>query len=98
MDEIYMAELPTIASFPTRVKIVEVGLRDGLQAEKCDLPTGVKIELINRLSRSGLSNNEAASFVSPRCVPQMADGARVMAAIDRRPEVVYSALVPNLRG
>jgi hydroxymethylglutaryl-CoA lyase len=98
MDEVYMADLPTIASLPNRVKIVEVGPRDGLQAEQFRVPTGMKVELVNRLSRSGLKNIEAASFVSPKWVPQMADGAEVMAAIDRGPGVLYSALVPNLQG
>lgn len=98
MDEIQMADLPKVASLPDWVKIVEVGPRDGLQAEKGEVATKIKVELVNRLSRSGLSNVEAASFVSPKWVPQMADGTQVMAEIDRRPGVTYSALVPNLRG
>ncbi|WP_233860224.1 hydroxymethylglutaryl-CoA lyase [Paraburkholderia sp. HD33-4] len=98
MDEIQMADLPRGAALPGQVKIVEVGPRDGLQAEKDEVPTDIKIELVNRLSGSGLSNIEAASFVSPKWVPQMADGARVMTAIERRPGVTYSALVPNQRG
>jgi hydroxymethylglutaryl-CoA lyase len=98
MDEILMVDLPKVTSLPTRVKIVEVGPRDGLQAEKNEVPTSVKIELVNRLSNSGVRNIEVASFVSPKWVPQMTDGARVMAEIDRREGVIYSALAPNLRG
>lgn len=80
------------------IKIVEVGPRDGLQNEKQFVNTAVKIELVNRLSAAGFANIEAASFVSPKWVPQMADGAEVMAGIRRRPGTLYSALVPNLRG
>lgn len=80
------------------VKIVEVGPRDGLQAESDIVPTKVKIELIDRLTRAGFANIEAASFVSPRWVPQMADGPAVMAGISRNESTVYSALVPNLKG
>ncbi|HEX7911705.1 MAG TPA: hydroxymethylglutaryl-CoA lyase [Paraburkholderia sp.] len=83
---------------PKEVKIVEVGPRDGLQGEKTNVPTSVKVELVNRLSSSGLTNIEAASFVSPKWVPQMADGCEVMSQIDRRSGIVYSALVPNMRG
>ena len=66
-------------SYPSRVKIVEVGPRDGLQNEKEFIPTDIKVELVNRLSNAGFVNVEAASFVSPKWVPQMADGAEVMA-------------------
>ena len=83
---------------PTCVKIVEVGPRDGLQKERLFIPTDVKIELINRLTATGLSAIEATSFVSPKWMPQMADNARVMAGITRRPGVSYPVLVPNLRG
>jgi len=83
---------------PPKVKIVEVGPRDGLQNEKEFVATEVKIELINRLANAGLQNVESASFVSPKWVPQMADGAAVMAGIERRPGTIYSALTPNLRG
>jgi hydroxymethylglutaryl-CoA lyase len=83
---------------PKYVKIVEVGPRDGLQGESLFVPTAVKIELIDRLSASGLSAIEATSFVSPKWVPQMADSARVMAGITRRPGVSYPVLVPNLNG
>jgi len=85
-------------SLPTHVKIVEVSPRDGLQNEKTFVPTPVKIELVNRLSAAGFQNVEAASFVSPKWVPQMADGAEVMAGIERKPGVVYSVLTPNVRG
>ncbi len=83
---------------PNFVKIVEVGPRDGLQIERQIVPTEVKIELIDRLSATGLTAIEATSFVSPKWVPQMADNARVMAGITRRPGVTYQVLVPNLTG
>jgi hydroxymethylglutaryl-CoA lyase len=83
---------------PAKVKIVEVGPRDGLQNEKEFVATDVKIELVNRLANAGLQNVESASFVSPKWVPQMADGEAVMAGIERRPGTIYSALTPNLRG
>ncbi|GAB7536721.1 hydroxymethylglutaryl-CoA lyase [Burkholderia sp. 22PA0099] len=83
---------------PTAVKIVEVGPRDGLQNEKTFVPTDVKIALVDRLSHAGFRNVEAASFVSPKWVPQMADGAELMAGIARRPGTLYSALTPNLKG
>jgi hydroxymethylglutaryl-CoA lyase len=83
---------------PAKVKIVEVGPRDGLQNEKEFVATEVKIELVNRLANAGLQNVESASFVSPKWVPQMADGAALMAGIERRPGTIYSALTPNLRG
>jgi len=83
---------------PKRVKIVEVGPRDGLQAEKAPVSTQVKVELVNRLSAAGFRNIEATSFVSPKWVPQMGDAAEVMASIERRDNVIYSVLTPNLRG
>jgi len=85
-------------SLPENVKMVEVAPRDGLQNEKAFVPTPVKIELVNRLAAAGFQNVEAASFVSPKWVPQMADGAEVMAGIERQAGVVYSVLTPNLRG
>ncbi|WP_153074153.1 hydroxymethylglutaryl-CoA lyase [Paraburkholderia bonniea] len=85
-------------TLPEAVKIVEVGPRDGLQNEKEFVPTAIKIELINRLGAAGLRNIEAASFVSPKWVPQMADGAEVMAGIERVAGTLYSVLTPNLRG
>ena len=80
------------------VTLVEVGPRDGLQNEKTFVPTEVKIELVNRLSAAGFTRVEAASFVSPKWVPQMADGAAVMAGIERRAGSLYAALVPNMKG
>lgn len=85
-------------ALPEKVKIVEVSPRDGLQNEKEFIPTAIKIELTNRLSQAGFQNIEAVSFVSPKWVPQMADGDKVMAGITRRPGTIYSALTPNLRG
>eukprot|EP00731_Ephydatia_muelleri_P010898 Em0005g1484a len=80
---------------PRKVKIVEVGPRDGLQNEKSVVTTKVKIELINRLSKTGLPVVEAASFVSPKWVPQMADATEVMSGIQRQPGVVYPVLTPQ---
>jgi len=85
-------------SLPARVRMVEVGPRDGLQNEAEILPAAVKIALIDRLSAAGLPVVEATSFVSPKWVPQMADAAEVMAGIARRPGTVYPVLVPNRRG
>ena len=81
-----------------QVRIVEVGPRDGLQNEKVPVPAAAKIELIDRLSATGLRTIEATSFVSPKWVPQLADAAEVFAGIDRRPGVSYPVLVPNLQG
>jgi hydroxymethylglutaryl-CoA lyase len=83
---------------PSRVKLVDVGPRDGLQNEKQPVPAAVKIELVQRLQQAGLTEIEVTSFVSPKWVPQMADNAEVMAGIQRQPGVRYSVLVPNLRG
>jgi hydroxymethylglutaryl-CoA lyase len=83
---------------PKRVKIVEVGPRDGLQNETKTVPTPVKIELINRLSQTGLAAIEGGSFVSPKWIPQMADSLQVMQGVKRRPGVSYPVLVPNLQG
>ena len=80
------------------VKIVEVGPRDGLQNVKSIVPTEVKVELIDRLSLSGLKSIESTSFVSPKWVPQLADGKEVMSRISRSPDCVYPVLVPNLKG
>ena len=85
-------------ALPRFVKIVEVGPRDGLQNEKQFVPTVTKIELVDRLSAAGFANIEAASFVSPKWVPQMADGAEVMAGIARARGAIYSTLTPNLQG
>ncbi|EGA70685.1 hydroxymethylglutaryl-CoA lyase [Vibrio sinaloensis DSM 21326] len=84
-------------SFPEKVKIVEVGARDGLQNEP-QVSTQAKIDLINGLSQSGLKHIEAGSFVSPKWVPQMADSHQVLRSITRFPGVAYSALTPNLQG
>jgi hydroxymethylglutaryl-CoA lyase len=84
--------------FPETVKLVEVGPRDGLQNEKQTIPVEVKLALVNRLSEAGFPNIEAASFVSPKWVPQMATSTELMASIDRRPGTLYSALVPNMKG
>lgn len=81
-----------------RVEVVEVGPRDGLQNEPRAVPAEAKVALIEALGEAGLPRIEAASFVSPRWVPQMADGAEVMARLRRAPGVRYMALVPNLRG
>lgn len=85
-------------NMPTKVKLVDVGPRDGLQNEKGQVPAEVKIELVHRLQDAGLKEIEVTSFVSPKWVPQMADNAQVMAGIERRPDVRYSVLVPNLKG
>ena len=84
--------------YPSRVKLVDVGPRDGLQNEKQTVPAAVKIELVHRLQAAGLREIEVTSFVSPKWVPQMADNAEVMAGIARQPGVRYSVLTPNLRG
>lgn len=81
-----------------RVRIREVGPRDGIQSETAILQTSEKIRLINSLSDTGVSQIEALSFVSPTAVPQMADAREVWEGIDRHPDVFYSALVPNRRG
>ncbi len=85
-------------SLPVDVRIVEVGPRDGLQNEKTMIPTADKIELIDRLSATGLRCIEATSFVSPKWVPQMADAAEVFTGIRKAPGVAYPVLVPNLQG
>ena len=83
---------------PARVRIVEVGPRDGLQNEKATIATADKIALVDRLSATGLQAIEATSFVSPKWVPQLADAAEVFAGITRRPGVRYPVLVPNEQG
>ena len=83
---------------PKAVKIVEVGPRDGLQNEKQTIAAEIKIDLVNRLTAAGFPNIEAASFVSPKWVPQMATSTDVMNAISRKPGTIYSALVPNMKG
>jgi hydroxymethylglutaryl-CoA lyase len=90
--------LLSTTSLPKRVRIVDVGPRDGLQNEKAIVPTDVKVALIERLADAGVTNVESTSFVSPKWVPQMADAAEVMARIRRKAGVVYSVLVPNMKG
>jgi hydroxymethylglutaryl-CoA lyase len=85
-------------NLPQRVRMVEVGPRDGLQNEPAIVPTPVKVGLIDRLTAAGLPAIEATSFVSPKWVPQMADNAQVMAAIRRKPGVQYPVLTPNRQG
>ncbi|MEK9832219.1 MAG: hydroxymethylglutaryl-CoA lyase, partial [Rhodospirillaceae bacterium] len=83
---------------PDRVEIVDVGPRDGLQAEPDQVSTTDKIKLIDMLSAAGLPAVEAGAFVSPKWVPQMADTTEVLAGITRRPGTRYPVLVPNARG
>ncbi|MBC7607956.1 MAG: hydroxymethylglutaryl-CoA lyase, partial [Polaromonas sp.] len=83
---------------PSRVKLVDVGPRDGLQNEKSLVPAAVKIELVHRLQDAGLREIEVTSFVSPKWEPQMADAAEVMAGIQRKAGVRYSVLTPNMKG
>ena len=85
-------------SLPRRVRLVEVGPRDGLQNEKAMVPTDVKVALIDMLADAGMPAIEATSFVSPKWVPQMADAADVMARIRRKPGVRYPVLTPNMKG
>ena len=85
-------------TLPARVTVCEVGTRDGFQIEPEFIPTEEKISVVNRLAAAGLPRIEVTSFVSPKAVPQLRDAAEVMAAIERRPGVVYSALVPNDKG
>ena len=86
------------STMPARVRIVEVGPRDGLQNESTLVATADKITLIDRLSACGLQSIEATSFVSPKWVPQLSDAAEVFAGINRRPGVHYPVLVPNEQG
>ncbi|MGE4242187.1 hydroxymethylglutaryl-CoA lyase [Ramlibacter sp.] len=85
-------------NYPRKVKLVDVGPRDGLQNEKQPVPADVKIRLVQMLQDAGLREIEVTSFVSPKWVPQMADAAEVMAGIERRPGVRYSVLTPNIKG
>ena len=86
-------------AFPKRVRLVEMSPRDGLQNESGPvIATSIKTGLIDRLADCGLTHIEAASFVSPKWVPQMGDAAEVMAGITRKAGVRYSALTPNLKG
>lgn len=85
-------------NLPSKVKLVDVGPRDGLQNEKSPVPAAVKIELVHRLQDAGLTEIEVTSFVSPKWVPQMVDAAEVMAGMQRKPGVRYSVLTPNMKG
>lgn len=85
-------------NIPQKVKIVEVGMRDGLQNESTFIPTSEKIHLINLLSESGLNHIEITSFVSAKWIPQLADNKEVANTIDKKEGIMYSALVPNLKG
>jgi hydroxymethylglutaryl-CoA lyase len=84
--------------YPSRVAVVEVGPRDGLQNESASISTGDKITFVEQLADAGLPVIEVSSFVSPKWVPQMADAAEVFAGISQRPGTRYTALVPNLEG
>ena len=88
----------TSMPIPSRVQLIDVGPRDGLQNEKQAVPAAVKIELVHRLQAAGLKEIEVTSFVSPKWVPQMADNAEVMAGVVRQSGVRYSVLTPNLQG
>ena len=85
-------------AYPSKVKLVDVGPRDGLQNEKQPVPANVKIELVHKLQDAGLTEIEVTSFVSPKWVPQMADNAQVMAGVLRKKGVRYSVLTPNMQG
>lgn len=85
-------------AFPARIRICEMGPRDGLQNVAATVPTAVKVELIHRLAAAGLRYIESASFVSPKWVPQMGDAAEVCAGLDRKPGVTYAVLAPNVQG
>jgi len=85
-------------TLPSRVRLVDVGPRDGLQNEKQNIPADIKIELVDRLTAAGFAAIEVTSFVSPKWVPQMSDAAEVMARIQRKSGVTYSVLVPNMKG
>jgi hydroxymethylglutaryl-CoA lyase len=82
----------------TKVRLVEVGPRDGLQNEAGEVPTAIKVELIERLADAGLPAVEATAFVSPKWVPQMADHTEVLERVRRKPGVSYPVLTPNLKG
>src|SRR5215208_4159746 len=83
---------------PQRVTLCEVGTRDGFQIEPDFIPTDQKIEVVDLLSAAGVPRIEVTSFVSPKAIPQLRDAEAVMAAITRRPDVRYAALVPNDKG
>ncbi|MDT8428758.1 MAG: hydroxymethylglutaryl-CoA lyase [Pseudomonadales bacterium] len=94
-----MINLETFSSsLPARVRIVEVGPRDGLQNEAATVSVADRINLIERLAKCGLTTIEAGSFVSPNWIPQMAESETVFAGLQREPGVSYTALTPNLKG
>src|ERR687883_478334 len=93
-----MEGISSLRELPARISIREVGPRDGLQNEDVILTTDQKVQLINRLSTTGLEFIEVGAFVRPQNVPQMADTAEVFARIERQPGVVYSAIAPNVNG
>jgi hydroxymethylglutaryl-CoA lyase len=100
-DRFSAAGLPAVhprRDLPRTVRIYEVGPRDGLQAERAIIPLDVKVSLIDRLGDAGLRIIEATSFTSPRWVPQLADADELLTRLERRSEVRYPVLVPNLRG
>src|SRR5947209_10952819 len=90
--------MPHDPRLPARVRVVEVGPRDGLQNISATVPTAVKVRFVDLLSAAGLPVIEVTSFVSPRAVPQLADAAEVFRAITKRPGTRYPVLVPNLKG
>jgi len=90
--------MTSLGGLPDRVRIVEVGPRDGLQNEKGEVPTAIKLELIERLADAGIRSVEATAFVSPKWIPQMADHTEVLERIRRKPGVSYPVLTPNLKG
>lgn len=101
LDGSSAAGLPAVhprRDLPSNVRIYEVGPRDGLQAEQAIIPLDVKLSLIDRLGDAGLRIIEATSFTSPRWVPQLADADELLTRLERRSEVRYPVLVPNLRG
>jgi hydroxymethylglutaryl-CoA lyase len=87
-----------MSRLPAKVRIVDVGPRDGLQNEKGEVPTAIKLELIERLADAGIRSVEATAFVSPKWIPQMADHTEVLERIRRKPGVSYPVLTPNLKG
>jgi hydroxymethylglutaryl-CoA lyase len=88
----------SVPLLPSSMRLVEVGLRDGLQSVPASLPTAEKVRIVEMLIDSGVREIEAVSFAHPKVLPQLADAADVMAAVPRSPEVTYRGLVPNLRG
>jgi hydroxymethylglutaryl-CoA lyase len=89
---------PVLAGLPRRVRIQEVGPRDGLQNEQIAVPTEAKIHFVDLLSEAGLAAIEVTSFVRPGAIPQLSDAEQVLSAIHRQPHTRYTALIPNIRG